>query len=210
MTKLEKVQFVTNALKIAYPEASCSLDYENPVQLLIATRLAAQCTDARVNIVTKELFKKNKTAEDFANLEITTIEKYIKPCGFFRVKARDIKAMCEILSRDFGGKVPDTIEQLLSLPGVGRKTANLIIGDIYSKPAIVVDTHCIRLTKRIGIHDEKNPEKIENILRGLLLPSDANNFCHRLVMHGRGVCTAKNPRCQNCCISDFCDYSFQK
>lgn len=204
MTKGEIALKAVEALKKEYPEAICSLTYTDPLQLLIATRLAAQCTDARVNLVTPALFERFKTVDDFAEAEVSEVEEYIKSCGLYKTKARDIVAMAQKLREDFGGEVPDTIEQLVVLPGVGRKTANLIVGDIFHKSAVVVDTHCIRITSRLGLHNIKNATKIEKILRELLPPEESNDFCHRLVLHGRAVCQARTPKCDICCMNGFC------
>lgn len=204
MTKGEIALKAVEALKKEYPDAICSLSYTDPLQLLIATRLAAQCTDARVNLVTPALFERFKTVDDFAEAEVSEVEEYIKSCGLYKTKARDIVAMAKKLRDDFGGEVPDTIEQLVTLPGVGRKTANLIVGDIFHKSAVVVDTHCIRITSRLGLHNIKDATKIEKILRELLPPEESNDFCHRLVLHGRAVCQARTPKCDICCMNDFC------
>ena len=204
MTKGEIALKAVEALKKEYPEAICSLSYTDPLQLLIATRLAAQCTDARVNLVTPALFERFKTVDDFAEAEVSEVEEYIKSCGLYKTKARDIVAMAKKLRDDFGGEVPDTIEQLVTLPGVGRKTANLIVGDIFHKSPVVVDTHCIRITSRLGLHNIKDATKIEKILRELLPPEESNDFCHRLVLHGRAVCQARTPKCDICCMNDFC------
>lgn len=204
MTKGEIALKAVEALKKEYPDAICSLSYTDPLQLLIATRLAAQCTDARVNLVTPALFERFKTVDDFAEAEVSEVEEYIKSCGLYKTKARDIVAMAKKLREDFGGEVPDTIEQLVTLPGVGRKTANLIVGDIFHKSAVVVDTHCIRITSRLGLHNIKDATKIEKILRELLPPEESNDFCHRLVLHGRAVCQARTPKCDICCMNDFC------
>ena len=192
------------ALKKEYPAAKCTLDYGFDYQLLIATRLAAQCTDSRVNLVTKSLFKIYPSLSDFAFAEYKDIENVIRPCGFFRMKSKDIVDMCKILLEKYNSKVPDNMEDLLSLPGVGRKTANLILGDIYKKPAIVVDTHCIKITKRLGLHRSKNPFAVEKTLEKLLPKEESNDFCHRLVLHGRKVCKAINPNCEICCMNNFC------
>lgn len=207
MDDKKRALFAVEALEIEYPEPECSLVYKDPLQLLIATRLAAQCTDKRVNLVTPVLFSRYITVYDFANANISHIEIYIKSCGLYKTKARDIVAMCQKLISDYNGKVPDTIEELIKLPGVGRKTANLIIGDVFNKPAVVVDTHCIRITGRLGFHSTKNAAKIERILRELLPPDKSNNFCHRLVMHGRIVCKAQNPKCELCCLKAICNYN---
>lgn len=204
LTKKQIAVSAVQALKKEYPDALCSLQYTDPLQLLIATRLAAQCTDARVNMVTPALFERFKTVDDFANADVSEVAQYIKSCGLYKTKSHDIVAMAKMLRDDFGGKVPDTVEQLIKLPGIGRKTANLVCGDIYGKPAVVVDTHCIRITRRLGLHDLKDQKKIEFALRELLPPEESNDFCHRLVLHGRAVCTARNPKCDECCMKDFC------
>ena len=203
-TKKRRALAAVEALKAEYPDAKCSLTYETPLQLLIATRLSAQCTDARVNIVTPKLFESFPTADDFAAAEYGEVAEYIKSCGLFKTKSRDIVEMCKKIRDDFGGKVPDTIEALTTLPGVGRKTANLICGDVYGKPAVVVDTHCIRITKKLGLHELSDPKKIETELKKLLPPDESNDFCHRLVLHGRAVCTARSPKCAECCMNTFC------
>ena len=192
------------AMKKEYPEAICSLDYKEPFELLVATRLAAQCTDARVNLVTPGLFARYPDVYSMAEAEVEEVGRLIHSCGFYRTKAVDLIEMSKSIINDFGGKVPDNIEDLTKLRGVGRKTANLIVGDIYGKPAVVVDTHCIRITRRLGLHNEKSPEKIEKILRGLLPEDESNDFCHRLVLHGRAVCKAPSPKCDMCCMKDFC------
>ena len=205
MNDKEKAEKAVELLEKEYPDAICSLTYTDPLQLLIATRLAAQCTDKRVNMVTPTLFERFPTAKDFADADVSEIEELIKTCGLYKTKARDISAMAKMLCDDFGGVVPDTIEELIKLPGIGRKTANLVVGDIYGKPAVVVDTHCIRITSRLGFHNIKNAEKIEKILRPLLPPDKSNDFCHRLVIHGRAVCTARKAFCENCCMKEICD-----
>ncbi|MEE1282798.1 MAG: endonuclease III [Acutalibacteraceae bacterium] len=210
MTDKERARLAVNALKDEYPDAICSLVYTDPLQLLIATRLAAQCTDARVNMVTPKLFETYKNVNEFANADVADVEELIKSCGLYKTKARDIVAMCIALRDNFNGVVPDTIEELVSLPGIGRKTANLIIGDIFNKPAVVVDTHCIRITGKLGFHSIKDAVKIEKLLRNVLPPQESNDFCHRLVLHGRAVCTARNPKCELCCMKDFCKYSIEK
>lgn len=204
MTKKQIALAAVEALKAEYPGAQCSLIYTKPHELLIATRLSAQCTDARVNIVTPALFERFKTVDDFAKADAAEVAEYIKSCGLYKTKSKDIVAMCQKLRDEFGGEVPDTIEQLTTLPGVGRKTANLIVGDIFGKPAVVVDTHCIRITSRLGLHKETDQKKIEDALRKLLPPDESNDFCHRLVLHGRAVCTARSPKCESCCMKDFC------
>ncbi len=193
-----------HALKEEYPDALCSLDYEDPLQLLISVRLAAQCTDARVNLVTPALFERFPTLEAFCDGTEEEIGELIHSCGFFRAKARDILGACRKIRDEFGGRVPDNMEDLLSLPGVGRKTANLILGDVYHKPAVVTDTHCIRISGRLGLTKNKAPEKVERDLRTVLPPEESNNFCHRLVLHGRAVCIARRALCEKCCMKEFC------
>lgn len=204
MTKKQRAVLAVEALKKDYPEAICSLNYDDPLQLLIATRLSAQCTDARVNLVTPALFEKYPTVSDFANADISDVEKLVHSCGFFKHKAADIVNMCIMIERDFGGKVPDNIDALTSLPGVGRKTANLIMGDIYGQPAIVADTHLIRITNLLGLVKSKNPVVVERELRQIIEPSESNDFCHRCVLHGRAVCVAGRPACSRCSMQDFC------
>ncbi len=206
MTNQELAQLAISALAQEYPNAYCSLQYKDPLQLLIATRLSAQCTDARVNLVTPALFRDFKNVYEFASASPEDIEPYIMSCGFYRTKSRDIVNMCKLLIEKFNATVPSSIDELLELPGVGRKTANLIVGDIFGKPAIVVDTHCIRITKRLGFHNLKDPAKIEQVLREALPPMQSNDFCHRLVLHGRAVCRAKNPLCEKCCMNSFCHF----
>lgn len=204
MTKKEIALNAVQVLKNEYPEAICSLQYTDPLQLLIATRLAAQCTDARVNMVTPALFERFKTVDDFAGSTAEEVAEYIKSCGLYKTKSKDIVEMAKAIKENFGGKVPDNLEDLITLPGIGRKTANLIMGDIYKQPAVVVDTHCIRITRRLGLHDLTDQKKIEFALKKLLPPRESNDFCHRLVLHGRAVCTARSPKCENCCMRDFC------
>ena len=211
MTKKEIAALAVAELEKLYPAAECTLDYGEPYELLIATRLAAQCTDARVNIVTKELFKKYPTLEAFANSDLSELEQDVKPCGFYRTKAKSIIEMSQRLISDFGGVVPDTMEELLSLSGVGRKTANLILGDVYGKPAVVTDTHCIRITGRLGLTKNTEPHKVEDDLRKLLPPDKSNDFCHRVVEFGRDVCKARSPKCGECPLNTFCrDYAKKK
>ncbi len=204
MTKKQIALKAVEALKKEYPDAICSLTYEEPLQLLVATRLAAQCTDARVNMVTPALFERFKNAEDFANATYDEVAQYIKSCGLYKTKSRDLVELGKKLVSDFSGEVPDTLEELVTLPGIGRKTANLVMGDIFHQPAVVVDTHCIRITRRLGLHTEKDAKKIEFILRDLLPKDESNDFCHRIVLHGRAVCTARKAMCEKCCMSDFC------
>lgn len=205
MTKKEIARAAVDALKAAYPDAICSLTYQDPLELLIATRLSAQCTDARVNMVTPALFERFKTAEDFAAATPDEVAEYIKSCGLYKTKSKDIVAMAKVLVEDYGGKVPGSLDALITLPGIGRKTANLVMGDIFGmEGAVVVDTHCIRITKRLGLHEETDQKKIEFILRKLLPPEESSDFCHRLVLHGRAVCTARKAQCENCCMNEFC------
>ena len=204
MTKKEIARSAVEALKKENPDAKCSLDYETPLQLLVATRLSAQCTDARVNLVTPALFARFPDAESMAQAEVSEVAEYIKSCGLYKTKSKDLVAMAKMLVSDFGGEVPDNIDDLTKLPGIGRKTANLICGDVYGKPAVVVDTHCIRITTRLGLHKETDQRKIENALRKLLPPEESNDFCHRIVLHGRAVCTARSPKCKDCCMNGFC------
>ena len=192
-------------LEECYPEAYCALDHNKDYELLFSARLSAQCTDARVNTVTPVLFGRYPSLEALADADVSELESMIHSCGFFRAKARDIIAAATMLVSDFGGRVPDTMEDLLRLPGVGRKTANLILGDVHGKPAVVVDTHCIRLSNRIGLVRTRDPVKIEAVLRDLLPPDKSSDFCHRLVLHGRAVCKAKNPACSACCIAEVCE-----
>lgn len=204
MTKKERAALCTAALKKEYPDAICSLDAKDPLQLLIATRLSAQCTDARVNLVTPALFEKYPTLEAFCAADVSDVEQLIHSCGFFRAKARDIVAMTKKIRDDFGGTVPDTIEALITLPGVGRKTANLIVGDVYHKPAVVADTHLIRITNLLGLVSSKDPYQVELQLKKLLDPLESNDFCHRAVLHGRAVCIARRPQCARCCMVPYC------
>ena len=205
----EKALLAVDALEKEYPEAQCSLEYDpdKAYELLISTRLSAQCTDARVNIVTKDLFAKYTSLADFANAPQEEMEQMIKTCGLFKTKARDIIAMSKMLIEQYGGRLPDTVEELTKLPGIGRKTANLILGDIFGKPAIVTDTHCIRLSNRLGfVKNEKDPVKVENALRKLIDPAESSDFCHRLVLHGRAVCTARSPKCGGCTLAPHCAF----
>lgn len=204
MTKKQIALNAVDALKSAYPDAVCSLVAGNPFELLIATRLSAQCTDARVNLVTPELFAKYRTLEDYASADVNDIEKIIHSCGFFRQKSKDIIEMAKKIISDFDGKVPDNIDDLTTLSGVGRKTANLICGDVYGKPAIVADTHLIRISNRLGLVATKDPYKVELELKKLLPPEESNDFCHRAVLHGRAVCDSRKPKCDICNMSSFC------
>ena len=206
MEKKELALEVIRRLKEEYPLADCTLDYEHAWQLLVEVRLAAQCTDAIVNVVVKELFAKYPDVISLAAAEPEEIEEIVRPCGLGRSKARDISACMRMLRDEYGGKVPDNFDALLKLPGVGRKSANLIMGDVFGKPAIVTDTHCIRLTNRIGLVDGiKDPKKVEMALWKIIPPEEGSDFCHRLVYHGREVCTARtHPYCERCCLNDIC------
>ena len=209
MKSKQQVAAIIAALKELYPDALCSLDYQKDYELLFSVRLAAQCTDARVNLVTPALFARYPTLEAFAAADVDEVGTYIHSCGFWRAKARDIVAAAQMLVERFGGKVPDNMEDLLSLPGVGRKTANLILGDIYHTPGVVVaDTHCIRISGRLGLTDgTKDPAKVETQLRAVLPPEESNDFCHRLVLHGRAVCTARQAKCGLCPLTPWCQYA---
>jgi len=204
MLSNSEITEIIRLLEAFYPEPICALQYKKDYELLFAARLAAQCTDARVNTITPVLYEKYPTLEALASADITELENIVHPCGFYRVKARDIIAASAMLLGVFNGQVPDTMEDLLRLPGVGRKTANLILGDVFNKPAVVVDTHCIRLSNRIGLVDTKDPVKIETELREVLPPEKSSDFCHRLVLHGRVVCTARKPACSICCLAGIC------
>ena len=202
---IRKSAKITELLKLEYPDAVCSLDYEKDYELLISTRLAAQCTDARVNMVTPALFARYTSPQAFAEADVHELEGYIESCGLYKTKAADIIEMCRRIVEVYGGKVPDNMDDLLTLRGVGRKTANLILGDGYGKPAVVTDTHCIRISNRLGLTDSKDPRKVENALRAAIAPEEQNNFCHRLVLHGRAVCTARGPKCDKCILADVCE-----
>lgn len=207
MTQTQKKQTmlkIVDALAAAYPNARCSLEYETPFQLLVATRLSAQCTDARVNLITPALFAALPTPKDFANATVAEVENLIKTCGLYHTKARDLVKLGQVLCSEFEGEVPNSLEQLITLPGIGRKTANLIMGDVYGQPAVVADTHFIRLSNRFGMVNSKDPKKVESAMRALLPPKDSALFCHRTVLHGRAVCTARAPKCQNCCLQGLC------
>lgn len=204
MTKKQRADEIVRRLWAEYPVAECQLTYSAPHELLIATRLSAQCTDKRVNMVTPALFERYKSVDDFAAADAHDVEKYVKSCGLYKTKAADIVNMCISLRDNFGGKVPDTMEELTSLSGVGRKTANLILGDIFGKPAVVADTHVIRITGLLGLCDSKDPYKVEIQLKKLLNPEISNDFCHRIVLHGRTVCVARSPKCDKCCLRDVC------
>ena len=204
MNKKELALKCVEALKKEYPDAICSLTARTPLQLLIATRLSAQCTDERVNKITPALFARYPSLESLAAADIAEVEEYVRSCGFYHNKARDIVLSCQMLLSRFGGKVPGTMDDLLTLPGVGRKTANLIVGDVYKKPAVVTDTHLIRISNRIGLVNTKDPKKVEFELKKILPPEESNDFCHRVVLHGREVCTARRAMCDKCCLSEFC------
>lgn len=204
MTKKERTLKVIEALKELYPEALCSLTASNPFELLVAVRLSAQCTDARVNMVTPALFERYKTLDDYANADVKEVEQYIKSCGFYKNKAQSIVGMAKMIRDEYGGIVPDSIDELIKLPGVGRKTANLIVGDVYGKESIVVDTHMIRISNRLGLVNEKDPKKIEFALKKLVPADEGSDFCHRTVLFGRDVCSARKPLCDGCRLSDYC------
>ena len=202
----EQVLEIVRRLEEEYPLAECTLDYKKDYELLFSVRLAAQCTDARVNMITPALFERFPTLQSFADAEPEDLEPYVRSCGFYRAKARDIVASARMLVENYGGRVPDTMEELLKLPGVGRKTANLILGDVYNVPgSTVVDTHCIRISNRLGLVDGlKDPVRIETELRKQLPPEKSSDFCHRIVLHGRAVCTARKPDCAACCLKTVC------
>lgn len=201
----EKVNAIISLLKERYPQSVCALQYEKDYELMVAVRLSAQCTDARVNKVTPALFAAYPTLEALAFADVTDVENYVRSCGFYKHKAREIVLACQMLLTDFGGKVPGTMEELLRLPGVGRKTANLLLGDLYQVPgSVVCDTHCIRICGKLGLSKGKEPEKVERQLRAILPPEESSDFCHRIVMFGREICTARNPKCGQCPLSPFC------
>ena len=202
-----QISAIIEELKKLYPDAICSLDYQKDYELLFSVRLAAQCTDARVNLVTPALFERFPTLEAFAAATPDEVGEYVRSCGFWRAKARDIVGSAQMLLRDFGGRVPDNMDDLLRLPGVGRKTANLILGDVYGQEGYVCDTHCIRITGRLGITDgSKDPLKVEQQLRKVIPPEESNDFCHRMVLHGRALCMARAPQCGDCSLRELCDY----
>ena len=204
MTKKQRAALCVEALEKEYTDALCSLNASNPLELLIATRLSAQCTDERVNKITPALFSKYPTLESYCESDEKDIEKIIFSCGFYRQKASDIKGLAIKIRDEFDGKVPDSIEKLTSLPGIGRKTANLIMGDVYKKPAVVADTHLIRITNLLGLVDTKDPKKVELELKKILPPEESNDFCHRVVLHGRAVCIARRPKCDVCNLKEIC------
>ena len=201
-----KVTNILSALKQLYPDALCALHFGKDYELMIAVRLSAQCTDARVNLVTPALFAKYPTLEAFAAADVGDVEKMVHSCGFYKHKARDIVLACQMLLSDFGGRVPDNMDDLLKLPGVGRKTANLLLGDIYHKEAYVCDTHCIRICGKLGLSQGKDPQKVEMQLRKVIPPEESSDFCHRIVLHGRAICTARTPKCSQCALAPFCDF----
>ena len=201
----EKVASIIEILKIHYPDPVCALHYQKDYELMIAVRLSAQCTDARVNMVTPALFAKYPTLEAMANAPVEDLENLVHSCGFYRHKARDIASSCQMLLSDYDGKVPDTMEKLLKLPGVGRKTANLLLGDLYKVPgSVVCDTHCIRICGRLCLSEGKDPEKVEQQLRKILPPEESSDFCHRIVLFGREICTAQKPKCDRCPLALWC------
>ncbi|MBR2412928.1 MAG: endonuclease III [Clostridia bacterium] len=207
MDKKEIAKQAEAVLENLYPDAVCSLEAEDPFHLLVAVRLSAQCTDARVNLVTPALFAKYPTVQDFANADVKDVENLVHSCGFYRQKASDIVGMAQIIINKHNGKVPDTMEDLTALPGVGRKTANLIMGDVYGQPSYVCDTHMIRIANRLGLVNTKDPYKVELALRELLTPETSGDFCHRAVLFGRDVCDARKPKCESCPMNDFCTFT---
>ncbi|MBQ1264364.1 MAG: endonuclease III [Oscillospiraceae bacterium] len=205
MTRKQRALAVIEALKCDYPDPACALKYTKDYELMIAVRLSAQCTDERVNLITPALFKRFDSLDAFADADVSEVEEYVHSCGFFRQKAKDIVLACQMLRERFGGKVPQTMEELLSLPGVGRKTANLLLGDLYSVPgSVVCDTHCIRICGKLGLSEGKEPEKVENQLRQILPPEESSDFCHRIVLHGRAVCIARREKCELCSLRPYC------
>ena len=201
---MNHIDQIISILKERYPEALCALQYDRDYELMIAVRLSAQCTDARVNLVTPALFERFPTLDAFADADISEVEGYVHSCGFYKHKARDIVLACRMLREDYGRRGPDTMQELLNLPGVGRKTANLLLGDIYGQPAVVCDTHCIRIANRLGLAKGKEPEKVETQLRAVLPPEESSAFCHRIVLFGREICSARNPKCGECPLRPFC------
>lgn len=206
MTKKEIAALACEELEKIYPDIDCTLDYSKPYELMFAARLAAQCTDARVNIVTKTLFVKYPSLEAFANADLEELEQDVRPCGFYKTKAKSLQEMAGQLIENFGGEVPSTMEELLTLSGIGRKTANLMLGDVFGKPAIVTDTHCIRITGRLGLTKNKEPAKVEKDLIKLIPPEISSHFCHQTVQFGRDICRARSPKCSECPLAYFCAY----
>ncbi len=206
MTKKKIAELACMELEKIYPDVKCSLNFSKPYELMFAARLSAQCTDARVNVVTETLFKKYPTLEAFAGADLAELEQDVKPCGFYHTKAKSLKEMAEKLLADFGGEVPQTMEELLTLPGIGRKTANLMMGDVWGKPAIVTDTHCIRITGRLGLTENKEPAKVEKDLVKVIPPEISSHFCHQIVQFGRDICRARGPKCGACPLNYFCRY----
>ncbi len=206
MTKKEKALLACETLEKLYPDIECSLNFSKPYELMIAARLSAQCTDARVNVVTETLFKKYPTLRAFADADLKELEQDVKPCGFYHTKAKSIKEMANQLLDNFGGEIPQTLEELLTISGIGRKTASLMLGDVWGKPAIVTDTHFIRITGRLGLTSNKEPAKVEKDLVKLIPPEISSHFCHQIVQFGRDVCKARKPDCENCPCSSFCSY----
>lgn len=198
------VHQIISILKERYPDALCALQYEKDYELMIAVRLSAQCTDARVNMITPALFARFDSLDAFAEADVAEVETFVHSCGFYRQKAKDIVLACQMLRDLYGRKVPDSMDELLKLPGVGRKTANLLLGDIYGQPAVVCDTHCIRIANRLGLATGKEPEKVEAQLRAVLPPEESSDFCHRIVLFGRDICTARKPQCEICPLRPFC------
>ncbi|MBQ6430603.1 MAG: endonuclease III [Oscillospiraceae bacterium] len=201
---MKNVDAIISILKERYPDALCALQYDKDYELMIAVRLSAQCTDARVNLVTPALFARFPTLDSFADADVAEVETLVHSCGFYKHKARDIVLACRMLREQYDRKVPDSMEELLKLPGVGRKTANLLLGDIYGQPAVVCDTHCIRIANRLGLAAGKEPEKVETQLRAVLPPEESTAFCHRIVLFGRDICTARSPKCGDCPLRPYC------
>ena len=210
MTKKQRAVLAVERLKQLYPEAICSLNYSSAWQLLVATRLSAQCTDARVNLVTPALFERYPTMYEMAKADADEVGKLIYSCGFYKTKSKDLVELSRLLVEHYAGIIPDTVEELTKLPGVGRKTANLVVGDVYGKPAVVTDTHCIRITNRLGLAEGEVPVKVEQQLRAVLPPEESNDFCHRLVLFGRDVCSARSPKCATCPLQDICKNKAKK
>lgn len=205
---MKNINAIISILKERYPDALCALQYDKDYELMIAVRLSAQCTDARVNLVTPALFERFPTLDSFADADVAEVETLVHSCGFYKHKARDIVLACQMLRDKYDRKVPDSMEELLKLPGVGRKTANLLLGDIYGQPSVVCDTHCIRIANRLGLAKGKEPEKVEMQLRAILPPEESSAFCHRIVLFGRDTCTARNPNCGDCPLRPYCkDFS---